>query len=157
MAFGTHSNHYKFAVMSLGLTNTPAMFQATMNDLFNFRPYLQKFVLVFFYDILVYSKLRVEYLIHLQIIQFLLQEQQFIVNKKKSVMGRTVIKYLGYIISFHGVAMDPSKVSNVLNWHVPRTIKGVREFLKLTGYYCRFIGRYGSIARPLTQLLKKEH
>lgn len=72
-------------------------------------------------------------------------------------MGRTVIKYLGHIISFHGVAMDPSKVSNVLNWHVPRTIKGVREFLKLTGYYCRFIGRYGSIARPLTQLLKKEH
>lgn len=148
MAFRTHSSHYEFLVMPFGLSNAPATFQASINDLF--RPHLRKFILVFFDDIhMVWS------FAPLANSSKLLSDHQFHINKKKSTFGRVMVKYLGHIISQH-VAMDPRKISSVLNWPIPKSIKAVRGFLDLTGYYHRFVKGYGSITQPLTQLLKKE-
>ncbi|KOM33729.1 hypothetical protein LR48_Vigan01g328500 [Vigna angularis] len=84
-----------------------------------------------------------------------LQEQQWVVNRKKSEFGRTSIRYLGHVITGRGVEMDKEKVEAVLAWEEPRTIKALRGFLGLTGYYRRFVRDYGKIARPLTEMLKK--
>lgn len=153
-AFRTHSGHYEFNVIPFGLKNAPATFQATMNELF--RPSLRRYVLVFFDDILIYSSSWPEHIKHVSIVLRLLLKNQFAANRKKSVFGQQKIEYLGHVISEGGVSMDPVKVASILQWPTPKSVKGVRAFLGLTGYYRRFIRNYGLIAKPLTSLLKKE-
>lgn len=82
-------------------------------------------------------------------------EQQLVSNKKKCSCGRLSIEYLGHVISHEGFSMDPSKISSVLEWYVPKNVKGVRGFLGLTGYYRKFIRDCGKITRPLNDLTKK--
>lgn len=153
-AFRTHDGHYKFMVMPFGLTNAPATFQRLMNDLF--RPYLRRFVLVFFGDILVYSKSWQEHLMHLHIILSLLCDNQLFAKRSKCRFGVTSIDYLGHIISEHGVAVDPAKIEAVLSWPTPSTAKEVRGFLGLAEYYRKFIRHFGGIAAPLSHLLSKD-
>lgn len=149
-----HSGHYEFLVMPLGLTNAPATFQSLMNDVF--RVHLSKFVLVFFDDIRVYSHTWKDHLQHLCHIFSLLSQNSLVINPKKCVLGRREVEYLGHIVSGKGVQMDPAKVSSVLQWPTPRSPRGLRGFLGLTGYYRHFIQSYGKNAAPLTALLKKE-
>lgn len=152
-AFRTHHGHYEWLVMPFGLTNAPATFQVVMNDVF--RPHLRKFVLVFFDDILIYSRDWSTHLSHLSEVLSLLKSHVLYTKISKCSFGLTKIDYLGHIVSNTGVEMDPQKLEAVRDWPVPDSISNLRGFLGLTGYYRRFIRGYASIAAPLTALLQK--
>ncbi|KAG9458686.1 hypothetical protein H6P81_003194 [Aristolochia fimbriata] len=130
------------SVMPFGLMNAPSTFQATMNDAF--RPFLRR-------------RTWEDHLQQLTTVLYTLAHHRFVANQGKCYFGQQSVEYLGYVISEEGVAIDPKKVSSVLQWPTPSTPKAVRGFLGLTGYYRKFIRDYGKIARPLTDLLKKDN
>lgn len=111
----------------------------------------------FFYDILVYSKDWKTHLLHLEEVLSLLSSHSLVANRKKCHFAQRAVEYLGHLITEEGVAVDPSKVASVIKWPQPKNVKGVRGFLGLTGYYRRFIKDYGKVARPLTELTKKDN
>ncbi|GJY56294.1 putative reverse transcriptase domain-containing protein [Tanacetum coccineum] len=131
-AFRTRYGHFKFQVMPFGLTNAPAVFMDLMNRVC--KPYLDKFVIVFIVDILVYSKDEEEHGKHLKIILELLKKE---------------------ILYANGVHVDPAKIEDIKSWAAPTTPTEVRKFLRLAGYYRRFIEGFSLISKPLTKLTQK--
>lgn len=112
-------------------------------------------MVVFIDDILIYSKSLEEHIQHVKMVFYLLREHQFKVRLSKCTFAQQQLKYLGHVISAAGVATDPSKISDVQNWPTPTSVKELRSFLGLAGYYRRFVHHFGMIAKPLTELLKK--
>ncbi|KAM0042733.1 putative nucleotidyltransferase, Ribonuclease H [Helianthus debilis subsp. tardiflorus] len=153
-AFRTHDGHYEYLVMPFGLMNAPATFQAVMNDIF--RPLLRHKVVIFFDDILIHSPSWETHLTDLEEVFQILHSHHFKANPTKCSLGQRSIDYLGHVIDGQGVSMDPAKVSAVAEWPIPTTLKALRGLLGLTGYYRKFVKNYGSIARPLTNLTKKD-
>ena len=151
-SFRTFDGHYEFLVMPFGLTDAPSTFQSAMNDLL--RPYLRQFVLVFFYDILMYITNLDDHLLHLRLILDLLATNHFVVKLCKCVFAEDTVTYLGYVISKKGVAPDPEKVAAIMNWPQPRLLTALRGFLGLIGFYRRFVQGYAMLAAPLTDLLR---
>ncbi|KAL4013706.1 hypothetical protein IC575_025889 [Cucumis melo] len=119
-----------------------------------FKPYLRRFVLVFFDDILVYSQGMEEHVQHLEVVLRLLKEKELYVNLEKCNFAKSRIGYLGHFISEQGIKVDLEKIRVVSERPTLTNVREVRGFLGLTGYYRRFVKNYGTIAAPLTQLLK---
>jgi hypothetical protein len=153
IAFQTHVDHYEFRVMSFGLTSAPHTFQKGMNS--TLAPFLRKFVLVFFDDILVYSKSYVEHLDHLEQVFKLLWKEKWTMMLSKCSFAQQEIAYLGYAISAAGVSTCPKKVIAVADWPQPQNVRELRGFLGLVGYCRKLVKFFGIMARPLTDLLKK--
>jgi hypothetical protein len=152
-AFNTHMGHFEYLVMPFGLTNAPATFQSLMNKLL--APFLRKFVLVFFDDILIYSKSENEHSQHLAQVFQALHENHLSVKMEKCTFGQKSVEYLGQIIQGDGVATDPMKITAITKWSSPTNVIELRSFLGLTINYKRFIKNYGVICRPLFNGLKK--
>ncbi|XP_072087272.1 uncharacterized protein [Arachis hypogaea] len=121
-----------------------------------FRPFLDKFVVIFIDDILVYSKMAKEHEEHLRIVLQILKEQKLYAKWSKCEFWKEEVKFLGHVVSKGGIAVDPSKVEAVIEWERPTTVTEVRSFLGLTGYYRRFIEGFSRIALPMTKLTRKE-
>lgn len=153
-AFRTHEGHYEFLVMPFGLSNAPSTFQATMNQML--APYLRKFVVDFFDNILIYSASVSDHVYHLQLILGCLQSNHFYVKLSECQFCQSSIEYLGHIVDSHGIHADQKKVAAMLEWPPITTVKQLRGFLGLTGYYRRFVRGYAAMAAPLTELLKKD-
>lgn len=154
-AFITHFGHFEYLVMPFGLANAPGTFQALMNSIL--APYLRIFVLVFFDDILIFSKTLEEHVQHVETVLTVLMKEKLFVKMSKCLFAVNQVDYLGHIISGEGMATDPSKIVAVNDWPVPTTITQLRGFLGLCGYYRRFVKDFGSIARPLHDILKKDN
>jgi hypothetical protein len=125
-----------------------------MNNIFS--AHLRKFVLVFFDDILIYSKNPAQHRLHLQQVLQILRLHQLKAKLSKCSFAVNSVDYLGHVITGQGVATDPSKISEITNWSPPKNIKQLRQFLGLTGYYRRFVRGYASICKPLHEALKKD-
>jgi hypothetical protein len=124
-----------------------------MNNIFS--KFLRKFVLVFFDDILVYSKSLEDHEQHLKAVLTVFRDHSLKAKLSKCKFEQSQVEYLGHIISSKGVATDPSKIQDIVQWKVPENIKKLRGFLGLTGYYRRFIPQYALICKPLYSVLKK--
>jgi hypothetical protein len=152
-AFSTRYKLYEYLVMSFGLTNASAYLMYLMNLVF--MPELDKFVVVFIDDILVYSKSEDEHTKHLHIVLQRLRDHRLYAKFSKCDFWLREIKFLGHTISQDRIAVDPEKVQEVMDWRPPTTMRQIRSFLGLAGYYRRFIPDFSRIAKPMTELLKK--
>nr|CAE03017.3 OSJNBa0091D06.2 [Oryza sativa Japonica Group] len=152
-AFQTHTGHYEYTVMSFGLTEAPATFQRAMND--TLKTVLRKFVLVFFDDILIYSPDWSSHLDHIAQVLSLLNKHHWKVKLSKCSFAQRQLTYLGHTISAAGVHTDKNKIQEVVDWKVPISVKKLRGFLGLAGYYRKFVKGFGVISKPLTNLLRK--
>jgi hypothetical protein len=152
-AFSTRYGLYEYLVMSFVLTNALAYFMYLMNSVF--MPELDKFVVVFIDDILVYSKNEAEHAEHLHIVPQRLRDHRLYAKLSKCNFWLKEIKFLGHTISQDWVSVDPEKVQEVMDWKPPTTVRQIRSFLGLAGYYRRFIPDFSRISKPMTELLKK--
>ncbi|KAL8131237.1 hypothetical protein AgCh_007237 [Apium graveolens] len=152
-AFRTRYGYYEFLVMSFGLTNAPAAFMDLMNRIF--KEYLDKFVIVFIDDILIYLKTEEDHAEHLRTTLEILRKKKLYAKLSKCEFWLQKVQFLGHIVSNEGIKVDPAKIEAITNWERPRTPTEVRSFLGLAGYYGRFVQNFSRIAIPLTKLTRK--
>ena len=125
-----------------------------MNRLFS--PYLDKFVIVFIDDILVYSGSPEEHVEHLRTVLQILRELQLYVKFSKCQFWLDKVAFLGHVISTEGISVDPQKIEAIVNWKPPTNVSEVRSFLRLAGYYKKFVEGFSKIAAPLTKRTRKD-
>ncbi|GJV51893.1 putative reverse transcriptase domain-containing protein [Tanacetum coccineum] len=152
-AFKTRYGHYEFQVMSFGLTNAPAVFMELMNRVCN--PYLDKFVIVFIDDILIYSKSEEEHAEHLKLILELLKKEELYAKFSKCEFWSSKVQFLGHVIDSKGIHMDPTKIESIKDWASPKTPTKIHQFLGHAGYYRRFIEGFSKITKPMMKLTQK--
>ena len=149
-AFRTRYGHYEYIVLPFGMTNAPATFMRLMHEVF--MPLLDKWVIVYLDDILVFSKTAEEHVEHVEQVLKLLREHQLYAKPSKCEWGVNRVEFLGHIVSHEGIEMDPSKVKAVLDWPEPRNPREVLQFKGLVGFYRRFIRDFSKLAAPLSAL-----
>nr|GEW25746.1 putative reverse transcriptase domain-containing protein [Tanacetum cinerariifolium] len=153
MAFRTRYGHYEFQVMPFGLTNAPAVFMDLMNRLC--KPYLDKFIIIFIDDILIYSKNEKEHENHLKAILELLKEEKLYAKFSKCEFWIPNVQLLGDVIDSIGIHVDPAKIESIKDWASPKTPTEICQFLGLAGYYRRFIEGFSKFAKSMTKLTQK--
>jgi transposase InsO family protein len=152
-AFKTKFGLYEWLVMPFGLTNAPSTFMRLMNEVL--RAFIGKFVVVYFDDILIYSKSMEAHLDHLRAVFTALRDARLFGNLEKCVFCTDRVSFLGYVVTPQGIEVDQAKVEAIQGWPVPKTITQVRSFLGLAGFYRRFVKDFSTIAAPLNALTKK--
>jgi hypothetical protein len=139
--------------MSFVLCGAPNTFQGAMNA--TLALLLRKCALVFFDDILMFSKTLPDHKVHLQQVLQLLEQEQWQVKLSECSFAQREVDYLGHVISEQGLSTDPRKIAAIENWPSPTNVKQLRSFLGLAGYYKKFVRNFGVICKSLTELLKK--
>jgi hypothetical protein len=152
-AFKTKYGLYEWLVMSFGLTNTPSTFMRLMNHAL--RAFIGRFVVVYFDDILVYSKDLNEHINHLQCVLDVLRKEKLYANLKKCSFCMEKVVFLGYVISAKGIEVDEEKVKAIKEWPTPKSITEVRSFHGFASFYRRFVKNFSTLAAPLTKIVKK--
>ena len=154
-AFNTRYGKYEFLVMSFGLTNAPSTFQSLMNSIL--RPYIDKFVLVYLDDILIYSNTPEEHREHLWLVLEALRRHKLYARPSKCTFNQPEMEFCGHIVGNGMIKVLDKKVKIIREWPVPKNVHEVRQFFGLANYYPRFIRGFGSITAPLAALFKQEN
>ena len=153
-AFRTRYGHYEFLVLPFGLTGAPATFMHAMND--SFKDYLDKFVVVYLDDILIYSRTKEEHLQHIRLVLERLRQQKYYAKLKKCEFMKNELDFVGYVVSADGVKVQPSKVKHIEDFPPPTNTTDLRRFHGIALFYRRFIANFAAITAPLTDLLKQD-
>ncbi|GBG81573.1 hypothetical protein CBR_g32564 [Chara braunii] len=154
MGFKTRYGTYEYLVIRFGLCNAPGTFQTEMHRIF--RPYLDKFMVVYLNDIVVFNKTTREHAEHLALVLQSLRDNQYKINKEKSSFGVPSVIDLGHVISGDGLAPEAAKIAAIQDWPQPQTVRDVRSFLGLASYYRNLVRNFSAVAAPLTNLIKKD-
>ena len=152
-AFKTKDGLYEWLVMPFGLSNAPSTFMRLMNQVL--RPFIGKYVVVYFDDILIYSRSEADHMVHLRAVLEVLEENKLFINFKKCSWLTERLLFLGFVISSEGILVDEEKVRAIREWPTPKTVGEVRSFHGLATFYRRFIRDFSSIVAPITECLKK--
>ena len=152
-AFKTKHGLYEWLVMPFGLTNAPSTFIRLLNHVL--RPFISKFVVVYFDDILIYSRSTEEHVSHLRQVFIVLRREKLYANIDKCHFCTDHVVFLGFVVSAGGVQVDKEKVKAIQEWPTPTNAAQVRSFHGLAGFYRRFVKDFSSIAAPLTEVIKK--
>jgi len=148
-AFKTKHNLYEWLVMPFGLTNVPSTFMCLMNHVLH--TFIGKFVVVYFYDILIYIKNLNEHLDHLRNVLSVLCSEHLYVNLKKCTFCMEKIVFLGYVVTAQGIEMDEEKIKAIRDWLTAKSVSEV-SFHGLASFYRRFVEDFSTIAATLTEL-----
>nr|GEX02954.1 putative reverse transcriptase domain-containing protein [Tanacetum cinerariifolium] len=151
--FRTRYGHYEFQVMPFGLTNAPAVFMDLMNRVC--KTYLDKFVIVFIDDLIIYSKNKEEHEEHLKLILELLKKEELYAKFSKCEFWIPKVQFLGHVIDSKGIHVVPAKIESIKDWASPKTPTKICQFLGLVGYYRRFIEGFSNVAKSMTKLTQK--
>jgi len=152
-AFKTKDGLYEWLVMPFGLSNAPSTFMRVMTTIF--QPFIGKFLVVYFDDILIYSKSNEEHIDHLRQVMRILRHEKFYINLKKCCFMTTSVVLLGFVVSAKGIQINPDKIKTILEWPLPTTLHAVRSFHGLATFYRRFIKGFSTLMAPITDCLKK--
>jgi len=152
-AFKTKDGLYEWLVMLFGLSNAPSTFMRIMNQVL--KTFIEKFVVVYFDDILIYSKTKADHLTHLRQVCQVLRKDSLYANIKKCDFLTHRVIFLGFVVTSEGVSADPAKIKSIVEWPVPKSIHDVRSFHGLATFYRRFIRRFSTIVAPITDCIRK--
>ncbi len=154
-AFSVNGAKYEFLRMPFGLKNAPSIFQRCVDDIL--RPYIGKFAYVYIDDVLIYSSSPEEHIEHIRIIINALHQANMKISNEKSHFFQDSVEYLGHIIKYNRITVDPSKIQTIKDFPIPITLKELRSFLGLASYYRKFIQNFAAIVKPLTTFLRGEN
>lgn len=151
--FKTQYGHYEFTVVPFGLTNTTTTFMCLTNSIFH--KYLDQFILVFLYDIIIQSKSEEEHEEHLRMVLQVLWEHQLYAKLRKCDLYQRKVQYLGHAIFAKGIVVDLEKIRDIVEWTTSRNVTEFKSFMVLEGYYHRFIKEFLNIVHPIMSLQRK--